>query len=140
MPRSGRSPAAAPFAFPQANLTGPPGETPPARFDADAIDAIAERQKRELAAQGLLEHPLRQLPRLKCAACLIRIGPGYHEHEVWYDREKRRPICRSCALWPTMPPSRVAPLVDSGELETLSLGELNRIIRARSRSLDKERT
>lgn len=83
------------------------------------------------AAQGALFDPVEVTPvyKLKCQACLILIGPGYHEQEVWIDGRGRW-ICRGCARW--IDDHDCEPLASAEEVAQYSMPKLYRLLHART--------
>jgi hypothetical protein len=102
-------------------------------WNPDSFDKLAERQRERLIAQGALDPDPVRVFKLRCQACSILIGPGYASTDVWHDRQTNRWLCRGCAHWPTVEPGDVTQIATPDEVARLSIGELSRLLRQRTR-------
>lgn len=104
-------------------------------YDPDAIDRIAEVQR-----QGEPEEERSSLYKLKCTACLIKIGKGYHETLVYYDILTKRKVCGGCAAWPFLDEDQYTLIASAQEVDDYSIPDLKSLLDMRIEELERDST
>lgn len=81
--------------------------------------------------------PVRRILKLKCQACRICIGIGFYERSIYLDLKQNQWVCRGCARWHS-DEDRFVELATEQEVDSLKHGDLNRLLRERTKTLRRK--